>query len=232
MKDGNEGVKLLKPLCERDLGVYVDSELCFEYHITKIAKKEHQMASLLWRTFQYIDEDMFKTLYKTIIRSHLQYAAPVWSPYTWKLTEEMEKVQRRATKRVPSLVALKYEERVRKLKLPTLIFRRIRDDLINVYKYMNNIYDINVDLLPLEKIQNQKPQQENKETPFQAKTPPLLLLLESHWLVEQAAQRSGQRPSVDSFKNRLDHHFRDHPMFYDYTEPWTTLSRTRYMSVS
>ena len=52
MKDGNEEVKLLKSLCEKDLGVYVDSELSFEYHITKIAKKGNQMADLLWRTFQ------------------------------------------------------------------------------------------------------------------------------------------------------------------------------------
>ena len=110
----------------------------------------------LWRTFQYIDEDMFKTLYKTMIRSHLEYAAPVWSPYTWKLAEELEKVQRRATKRVPSLAELKYEERLRKLKLPTLIYRRIRGDLINVFKYMNNIYDINSDLFSLEK--NPKPE--------------------------------------------------------------------------
>ena len=126
MKDGNEEVKLLKSFCEKDLGVYVDSELNFEYHITKIAKKGNQMAGLLWRTFQYIDEDMFKTLYKTMIRSHLEYAAPIWSPYTWKLAEELEKVQRRATKRVPSLAGLKYEKRQRKLKLLTLIYRRIR----------------------------------------------------------------------------------------------------------
>ena len=71
MTDGNEEVKLLKSLCENNLEVYVDSEFSFEYHITKIAKKGNQVAGLLWRTFQYIDEDMFKTLYKTMIRSHL-----------------------------------------------------------------------------------------------------------------------------------------------------------------
>ena len=131
MMDGNEEVKLLKSFCEKDLGVHVDSELSFEYHFTKIAKKGNQMVRLLWRTFQYIDEDMFKALYKAMIRSHLEYAAPVWSPYTWKLAEELEKVQRRATKRLPSVVGLKYEERLRKLKLPTLNYRRIWGDLIN-----------------------------------------------------------------------------------------------------
>ena len=44
--------------------------------------------------------------------------------------------------------------------------------------------------LPIQ-TQNQRPQQENKETPFQAKPLQLLLQPESHWLVEQA-QRSDQ----------------------------------------
>ena len=155
MKNGNEEVKLLKPLCEKDLGVYVDSELSFEYHITNIAKKGNQTAGLLWWTLQYVDENMFKTLYKTMICSHLEYAAPVWSPYTWKLAEDQENVQRRATKGVPPLAGLEYEEHLRKLKLPTLIYRRIWADLINVYKYMDNTYDINMDLFPIEK--NPKP---------------------------------------------------------------------------
>ena len=55
-----------------------------------------------------MDEDMFETLYKSMIRSHLEYAAPVWSPYSWKLADEIEKFQRRATKRVPTLKDLPY----------------------------------------------------------------------------------------------------------------------------
>ena len=109
------------------------------------------MAGLLWRTFEYIDEEMFMTLYKTMVRSHLEYAAPVWSPHTWKLAEELEKVQRRATKRIPSLANLEYEERLRQLKLPTLVYRRLRGDMINVYKYLNKIYDTETCLLPQEK---------------------------------------------------------------------------------
>ena len=112
MWDGNEQVKLSEPETEKHLGVHIDKLLKFEHHITTIAKKSNQMAGLLWRTFEYIDEEMFMTLYKTMVRSHLEYAAPVWSPHTWKLAEELEKVQRRATKRIPSLANLEYEERL------------------------------------------------------------------------------------------------------------------------
>ena len=149
MWDGNGQVRLERSECEKDLGVYVDSLLRFDHHIATIVKKGNQMAGLLWRTFKYVDEEMFLALYKTMVRSHLEYAAPAWSPHTWKLAEELEKVQRRATKRVPALANLSYEERRRKLKLPTLVYRRLRGDLINVLKYVSDTYDVDTGFLPL-----------------------------------------------------------------------------------
>ena len=49
--------------------------------------------------------------------------------------EKLEKVQKIATKLIISIKHLKYEERLRYLKLPTLKFRRIRGDMIGVYKF-------------------------------------------------------------------------------------------------
>ena len=40
-----------------------------------------------------------------------------------------------------ALQFLNYEERLRKLNLPTLKFRRIRGDMIEVYKIFNGKYD-------------------------------------------------------------------------------------------
>ena len=53
-------------------------------------------------------------------------------------------VQRRATKLIPEIKNLNYLERLRKLELPTLSYRRIRGQMIEVYKIINNIYDKNV----------------------------------------------------------------------------------------
>ena len=39
---------------------------------------------------------------------------------------------------------LTYPERLKKLKLPTLMYRRLRGDLIEVYKIMKTIYDSTV----------------------------------------------------------------------------------------
>jgi len=59
-----------------------------------------------------------------MIRSHLEYAQTVWSPFRAKLIEEVEKVQKRPTKILPGLGQLSYTQRLQKLQLPTLVYRR------------------------------------------------------------------------------------------------------------
>ena len=50
----------------------------------------------------------------------------------------IELVQRRATKLIPSMTGLTYSERLLKLGLPTLQYRRDRQDLIHVYNILNS----------------------------------------------------------------------------------------------
>jgi hypothetical protein len=53
----------------------------------------------------------------------------------------IENIQRRATKLIPGLSDLSYEDRLRRLKLPSLSYRRSRGDMIEVYKIMSGKYD-------------------------------------------------------------------------------------------
>ena len=77
-----------------------------------------------------------KLLYKALVRPHLEYASNVWSPTMKMDIANLEKVQRRATKLVPNLKQLKYEERLRHLNLPSMQHRRRRGDMIYGYKLM------------------------------------------------------------------------------------------------
>jgi len=50
---------------------------------------------------------------------------------------------------VPGLAKLSYTNRLMKLDLPTLVYRRNRGDAIEVYKYLHRIYDVDsTDILP------------------------------------------------------------------------------------
>ena len=59
-----------------------------------------------------------------------------------RLSQYIENLQRRATKIVPEIKDLSYEERLRELNLPTLEYRRRREDLIQMFKILHGIDDI------------------------------------------------------------------------------------------
>ena len=56
-----------------------------------------------------------KILYKTYIRTNLEFVIQAWSPYLDKYIKVMEKIQRQATKMVLVLRHLQYEGRLKKL---------------------------------------------------------------------------------------------------------------------
>ena len=62
----------------------------------------------------------------------------------------LSNVQHRATRMVPALRSLTYEQRLRHLDLSSLVYRRFRGDSIEVYKYLHGLYEIdNSNFLPL-----------------------------------------------------------------------------------
>ena len=119
---------------DKDLGVTMDVDLIFDKHISNKINKANGSVGLIRRSFIHLDEESFLRLYKALVRPHLEYANPVWAPRFKRQAEVIENVQRRATKLIPGFNDLTYEERIRKLKLPILKYRRLRGDLIKNIK--------------------------------------------------------------------------------------------------
>ena len=76
-------------------------------------------------------------LYKTFIQPHLEYCVQVWSPRLRKYINTVERIQVRATKLVPELRHLTYDERLHRLDITTLGKRRLRGDLIETYEILS-----------------------------------------------------------------------------------------------
>ena len=72
----------------------------------------------------------------------MEYCVQAWAPYYKKDIQILEKVQRRATRLVPTLRALKYRERLKKLGMLSLSQRRLRGDLTEILKIMKGIEGI------------------------------------------------------------------------------------------
>ncbi len=126
---------------ESDLGLIIDDKLKFENHIESKINKANKIMGLIMRLFSFLDKDMFSKLFKSMVRPHLEFSHPTWYPITKKLKIQIENVQRRASKKVEGLTNLSYEERLEYLKLPCLLYRRIRGDVIEVYKMLHHKYD-------------------------------------------------------------------------------------------
>ena len=140
-------VQLDKSGEEIDLGVTITENLTPDRHINKITGEVTNLLRRIKMAFSYIDGDMMRKLITSMVRPRLEYAATVWSPHTKKNIRKLERVQRAATKMVPELRDLTYEERLRELALPTLESRRVRGDLISVYKMVNGLDCLGEDLL-------------------------------------------------------------------------------------
>ena len=125
---------------EKDLRVIIDMELTYEEHMSTKRKKANGIMGLIRRTFSFLDIETFKKLYTSFVRPHLEYAQPVWSPHLRKHIKMIENVQIRATKLVDGLKNLEYADRLDKIGLPTLIYRRNRGDMIQLWKHLNS-YD-------------------------------------------------------------------------------------------
>ena len=107
------------------------------------ASKGNQVIGMIRRNISYKDKSLIVPLYKATVRPHLEYCIQAWSPYLRKDIDMLEKIQRRATKLIPGLRDLRYEERLKECGLTTLETRRLRGDQIEVFRILNgyeNIY--------------------------------------------------------------------------------------------
>ena len=101
---------------EKDLGVVFQRDLKFSSHISQKVNKANSMLGIIRKTFDFLDQEIFLKLYKSLVRPHVEYANVVWYPNYKKDIESIERVQRRATKLLPELRHLPYHERLKKLK--------------------------------------------------------------------------------------------------------------------
>ena len=109
-----------------------------------MTKKAHSMMGIIKRNFIHLDKSIFIPLYTTIVRPHLEYGQCVWSPYKRGDVRRIEAVQRYATRQIRGISHLTYQQRLRYLDLPSLVFRRMRGDMIITYKILHELFDVAV----------------------------------------------------------------------------------------
>ena len=100
------------------------------------------LTSWLKMTFKSVDKESFLTLYKSFVRSIIDYRGGVHFPKTKKNIQLLENIQKRATIKLPEFKDLTYTERHKRLNLPTLNYRRKRFDFIQLYEIVRGFEEI------------------------------------------------------------------------------------------
>eukprot|EP00794_Sanderia_malayensis_P012191 gene12191-13447_t len=231
---GNDKVQLEKSEKEKDIGIVIDNSLSFEHHITQKVNKANSVLYIIRHTFEQLDMESFNLLYKGLVRPQIEYANQVWNPYLKKHITQIENVQRRATKQVPGLSELSYSERLKRLKLPTLTYRRHRGDMIEMYKILTNKYDPEVcnDFIALSnvdstrghkyKIYKERPRLNIRKNSFKFRCA-------DSW--NRLTDYVVNAPTVCAFEKRLDQYYKDHPLVYDYNAPVDYIPNRRMRTV-
>ena len=130
---------------EKDVGVTFDCSLHFRNHIKQMISKANSRVGLIKRSFSRLNQQSFKMLYKSLVRPILENCSSIWYPIYVTDAKEIEKVQRRATTIIPGFQNLTYEERLRKLNITTLAYRRKRTDIIQVFRIIRQYDKIPLD---------------------------------------------------------------------------------------
>ena len=218
-ENGNEKTYTLKESTkEKDLGVIVDNELDFKQHVATVTAKANRTVGIIRRSFTHLANDTFVLLYKAVVRPTLEYGHAIYSPHLKTLCCELEDVQRRATRLIGNLKELPYNERLKKLNLESLEFRRERGDMIDVYKFLNNIYDTDKPNFNTVDPEERRTRGHSKKIVKQRGKSKTRLNFFSYRVVNQWNDLPEQvinAKSLNAFKNRLDNFWKNKPNRFD-----------------
>lgn len=129
----------------RDLGICLDGGLCFSDHYQHMIDKANRMLGLVLRmSGDFNDLDCVVTLFKSYVRSTLEYGSSIWCPYYEVHKRRIESLQNRFLR----YLRFRLQQRgfqvdstyVRNLfRLNTLEDRRQYLDMCFIFKVINNI---------------------------------------------------------------------------------------------
>ena len=220
---------------EKDIGVIFDTKLTFNGHIAAKINKANSILGIISRTFEYKSQDILILLYKALVRPHLEFANQVWSPYLKKHISAIENVQRRLTRMVPGMKDLSYQERLIKLKLPSLAYRRLRGDAIEAFKIIRGYYDNEV-TSGLFRFVEDSVTRGHKYKLFKSRSRldlrknSFFLRVVDVW--NSLPESVVEAPSIQSFERRLDKFWQNKDIRYDYTAAWYCVTRPAKASVT
>lgn len=137
------GVILEAVKIEKDLGVMIQDDLKVAQQCVKAVKTANRVLGMINRTFKFKNKKIILQLYKALVRPHLEYCIQAWRPHYQKDISMLERVQTRVVNLIDSSNKC-YEDKLKTVGVTTLETRRLRGDLIEVFKMFKGFDAVNV----------------------------------------------------------------------------------------
>ena len=124
----------------------MSSDLSWSPHIRAITNKARQKASLVLTLLHTRTASVMLTLYKSMVRSLLEYCCPLWHPIKISDIQELESVQKAFTARISGIKDMRYWDRLVHLSFMSLQRRRERYIILHMWKILHGYTsnDLNV----------------------------------------------------------------------------------------
>ena len=133
----------------KDLGVLLDSKLSFRQHQSAVVDKANRQLGFMFRMAREFDDPLcLRSLYCSLVRSHLEFSAVIWSPYHQNWIDRIESIQKKfvwyACRKMPWIdphQLPRYEARCNLLGIETLETRRNISKAVFAAKILNSEID-------------------------------------------------------------------------------------------
>ena len=122
------------------LGILITSDLSWSQHIQDMCSKARKLIGLIYRRYyQYADSNTLLRLYTSLVRPHVEYAAPVWDPSAVQDIQSLESVQKFALRVCSKQWNSGYSELLDMFSLSTLENRRLYLKLCHLFKIVRGL---------------------------------------------------------------------------------------------
>ena len=113
---------------------YLSPDMKWSLQATIAAQNANTMPNWVLSVLSDRSKDVLLTLYKSIVRSRLEYSCPVWNPSSVQDIKKLESTQRAFTRYISGYQGLSYWDLLKKLGLMSLQRRRERYVILHLWK--------------------------------------------------------------------------------------------------
>ena len=125
--------------CEKLLGIFIDSNFTFEYHINRICRKTSQKLHALSRISKYISGDKKHLLFKSFIISQFNYCPIVWMCHGRGLNNKINNLHERALRTIYQDKKSSFETLLKHDKSVSIHVKNLQYLATEIFKVKNDL---------------------------------------------------------------------------------------------